>query len=110
MVSIATFKQIALSFDGTEQHPHFDRTAFKVVGKRTFATLHEPTQTANIVLSVEDQAVYSAYEEGGVYPVPNKWGLKGWTTFELSQLPIELVSDALYTAYKAVVESKRRKK
>lgn len=110
MVSIATFKQMALSFDGTEEHPHFDRTAFKVTGKRIFATLHEPTQTANIVLNPEDQAVYCAYEEGGVYPVANKWGQKGWTTFELSKLPAELVSDALYMAYKAVVTTKTKKK
>jgi len=109
MVSIATFKQMALSFDGTEQRPHFDCTAFKVVGKRIFATLHEATQTANIVLNLEDQQVYCSYEEA-VYPVPNKWGLKGWTTFELNKLPVELVADALYTAYKAVVDTKHKKK
>ena len=30
MVSVETFKHIALSFEGTEAKPHFNRTAFKV--------------------------------------------------------------------------------
>jgi hypothetical protein len=110
MISIATFKTIALSFNGTEEHPHFDRIAFKVTGKRIFATLHEQTETANIVLSKEDQSIYCSFDEDAVYPVPNKWGLQGWTTFELQKVPVELVSDALYTAYKTVMESKRKRK
>ncbi len=110
MVNAETFKKIALSFDGTEQHPHFERTAFKVTGRRIFATLHEQHETANIVLSKEDQSVYCSFDESAVYPVPNKWGLQGWTTFELTKVPAELVSDALYTAYKTVLESKQKRK
>jgi hypothetical protein len=110
MVDVETFTKMALSFDGTEQHPHFERIAFKVTGRRIFATLHEENQSANIMLSKEDQAVYCSYDESAVYPVPNKWGLKGVTTFELSKVPVELVSDALYTAYKTILETKRLRK
>lgn len=110
MVNTETFKKIALSFEGTEQHPHFERVAFKVTGKRIFATLHEESESANIMLSKEDQAVYCSYDERAVYPVPNKWGLKGATTFELKKIPLELVSDALYTAYKTVLETKQKRK
>jgi hypothetical protein len=35
------FIDLALSFRGTISMPHFDRIAFKVEGKRIFATLHE---------------------------------------------------------------------
>ena len=110
MVDIETFKKIALSFEGSEQHPHFERIAFKVSGRRIFATLLEQNEKANIMLSKEDQAVYCSYDKSAVYPVPNKWGLKGVTTFELKKLPVELVSDALYTAYKAVLETKQKRK
>jgi hypothetical protein len=110
MVDVEIFKKIALSFEGTEQHPHFERIAFKITGKRIFATLHEESESANIMLSKEDQSVYCSYNESAVYPVPNKWGLKGATTFELRKLPVELVSDALYTAYKTVLETKRKRK
>ena len=110
MVSIQTFKQIALSFEGTETRPHFNRTAFKVTGKRIFATLLEEDESANIVLSLADQQVYCSFDKRAVYPVPNKFGLHGWTTFELSKVPVELISDALLTAYNDVIKSKKGKR
>jgi hypothetical protein len=108
MVSIETFKQIALSFEGTEVNPHFNRTAFKMINKRIFATLLEKDETANIKLSIADQEVYCEFDKNAVYPVPNKFGLQGWTTFELRKLPIELISDALLTAYNDVVKTVKK--
>ncbi len=109
MVSIETFKQIALSFEGTEAKPHFNRTAFKVTGKRIFATLLEEEETANIVLSITDEQIYCSFDKKAVYPVPNKWGLHGWTTFELSKVTVELISDALLTAYNDVINKSKKK-
>jgi predicted DNA-binding protein (MmcQ/YjbR family) len=110
MVDIEIFKQIALSFEGTEQNPHFDRTAFKVIGKRIFATLHEKSKTANIVFSKADQAMYCSFDNQSVYPVANKWGEQGWTTFELEKVAVELVSDALLTAYNDVLKKPGKKR
>lgn len=109
MVSIHTFTQLALSFPGTEANPHFDRTAFKVIGKRIYATLHEESRTANLKFSKTDQHVYCSFNEKAVYPVANKWGLQGWTTFELDKIPAELISDALETAYKDVFTKTKAK-
>ena len=106
MLSIQTFIDLAMSFPGTEQKPHFDRIAFKVAGRRIFATLHEPTATCNIKLKVVDQETFCAFEGGGIYPVANKWGQQGWTTFELKKVPQELIAEALYTAYSVVVPNK----
>lgn len=104
------FRNLALSFPGTEEAPHFDRAAFKVIKKRIFATLHEPDGTANVKFSEIDQAVFCSFDKNAVYPVPNKWGQQGWTTFELAQLPTELVFDALETAYKEVLKPKPRRR
>lgn len=104
------FRDLALSFQGTEENPHFDRAAFKISGKRIFATLHEASMTANLKLSEIDQSVFCGYDKTVVYPVPNKWGLQGWTTFELKKTPAELMLDALNTAYQDVLKSKPRKK
>jgi len=98
MVSTDTFCEIALALPNVEEKPHFDRRAFKA--RVIFATLHEPSRTANIKLNEIDQSVFCAYKEG-VYPVPNKWGLQGWTTFELDKVPEELVRDAIETAYQS---------
>jgi len=59
-----------------------------------------------MVLSITDQEIYCLFDKSAVYPVPNKWGLQGWTTFELPKLPEELISDALLTAYKNAIKKK----
>jgi predicted DNA-binding protein (MmcQ/YjbR family) len=110
MVTHDEFRELALSFPGTEEKPHFDRTAFKVSGKRIFATLHDENQTANLKLDPVIQPVFCSYGETAIYPVPNKWGLQGWTTFDLSIVPRELVLDALDAAYRDVLKPSVRKK
>ncbi|QEC51553.1 YjbR protein [Anseongella ginsenosidimutans] len=109
-MTIQEFRNLALSFPETEESPHFDRAAFKVVKKRIFATLHERSGTANLKLGIIDQAAFSTFNREAIYPVPNKWGQQGWTTFELADLPPELVSDALETAYLDVWKPKPGKK
>jgi hypothetical protein len=103
------FRELALGFPGTEENPHFDRMAFKVTAKRIFATLHGESQMANLKLSPTDQSVFCSYGKKAVYAVPNKWGLQGWTTFELKKIPKELMLDALDTAYQDVFKLKKKK-
>jgi predicted DNA-binding protein (MmcQ/YjbR family) len=106
-MTAAEFRDMALSFPGTEENPHFDRAAFKVIKKRIFATLHEASLTANLKLSPQDQRVFCKFDKKIVHPIPNKWGLQGWTTFELKTIPNELILDALNTAYQDVVKKKK---
>jgi hypothetical protein len=108
MVGTALFKKIALSFQGAIEQPHFDRTAFKVVNKRIFATLHEKTKTVNIKFTPHDQSVFCKFDPQAVYPVPNKFGLQGWTTFDLMHVPEELIAEALRTAYEDVLKPKKK--
>ena len=95
---------MALSFPGTEQTTHFDRIGFKVTGKRMFATYLAENNTANIFLTPEEQRVFCKMSDGNIYPVPNKWGEKGATTFDLGKLPKELIMEALISAYNKVVK------
>ncbi len=102
------FSELALSLPNTIASPHFERTAFKVVGKRIFATLHEQSQTANVMFSPADQSVYCLIDKEAIYPVPNKWGLHGATTFQLARVDSQLMLDALHTAYEDVLKSKKK--
>lgn len=106
MVTNEKFRELALSFPGTEENSHFDRQAFKVTKKRIFATIHEASQTANLKLPLVEQSVFCDFGDG-VYQVPNKWGLQGWTTFELQNVPKELIFDALEIAYNDVLKPKK---
>lgn len=106
MVTGEKFIELALSFPGTSQKPHFDRIGFNVTGKRMFTTYLEKNNTANIFLTPKEQSLFCKMDTKHIYPVPNKWGEKGATTFELNNLPREFVLEALLSAYNEVVKRK----
>ncbi len=97
------FREVALAFDGAEERPHFDRQAFKIAGKRIFATLHAPSRSANIKLPANEQSVFCQFGNA-IYPVDNKWGQQGWTTFELKSVPSDVVMNALEIAHAAAAK------
>ena len=104
MITGNKFKEMALSFSGTEHKPHFERTGFGIKGKRMFATYLPKDNTANIFLTPVEQSVFCQVQPEFIYPVPNKWGLKGATTFVLSKVPKQLVREALQAAYNGVLQ------
>jgi hypothetical protein len=105
MIKGRQFVEMALSFSGTEQVPHFERIGFKVTGRRMFSTYLEKDNTANIFLTPKEQAVFCQMDKA-IYPVPNKWGEKGATTFELDHVPQHIVVEALLSAYTEVINLK----
>lgn len=102
------FTQLALSFPDTIAASHFDRTAFKVVKKRIFATLHKESETVNLKLSPADQLVFCLIDKEVIYAINNKWGLQGWTTFKIGEINSELMRDALDTAFKEAYNVSRK--
>ncbi len=96
---------MALSFPHTQQVPHFDRDGFKIIGKRMFATYLEKNNTANIFLTPEEQKLFCKMDKKNIYAVPNKWGEKGATTFELNRVSKEIVMEALLSAYDQIVKN-----
>ena len=109
MITGEQFIKLALSFPGTEQVPHFERIGFKVTGKRMFATYLEKDNTANVFLTVQEQSVFCQMDKS-IYPVPNKWGEKGATTFGLNTVPKNILTEALLSAYKEVIATKKTAK
>lgn len=65
------FIQMALSSPGTIVQPHFRRTAFKVTGKKAFATLDETFESANILLTPDEQESFCKMDEP-----PDNYNLK----------------------------------
>ena len=106
MISGETFSELALSLQGTEQKKHFDRIGFKVIGKRMFATYLGDNNTANIFLTPAEQLVFCKIDPQSIYPVPNKWGEKGATTFDLNKANKEIIIEALLSAYQNVLKPK----
>ena len=100
MITGATFAEMALALPGTGQKPHFDRIGFNVIGKRMFATYLSENNTANIFLTPKEQVVFCKMDAVNIYPVPNKWGENGATTFELNNVAKDFCRRLFYRLIK----------
>jgi len=105
-----SFRALALSFENAVERPHFEITSF-CVGRKIFATLNGAENRATLRLPELQQDAIVALNDEAFYPVPNKWGLKGWTHVNLKKIKKGILADALAVAYEAVTRksgSKRR--
>lgn len=105
MVSIGTFRKLALSFPEAIEEPHFEKTSFRVK-KKIFVTYDDIKKRACIKLSEIDQDVFYSADPTIIFPVDNKWGKQGWTLIEMRKVRKELFIDALTTAYCEVASKK----
>lgn len=108
MVSIESFRKLAISFPDATEEPHFEKTSFRI-NKKIFATFDEKNNQAILKLNEIDQSVFCASNEMIFYPVPNKWGKQGWTIVELSEVRPEMFEDALILSYENVNTKKNKK-
>lgn len=106
MVSIDTFRKLAMSFPNVTEEPHFEKTSFRI-NKKIFATFDEKNNNAILKLNEIDQSVFCSSSEMIFYPIPNKWGKQGWTIVELSKVRAEMFEDALILSYQNVVAKKK---
>ena len=108
MVTVETFRQMALSLPDAIELPHFDRASFRV-NKKIFATMLEKDKTAVLMFSPLQQSVFCAFDKTIIYPVPGGWGKKGCTIFELSKMKKAMLKDALGVAYEEVLAKSKVK-
>ena len=99
MLSTEDAKNIALSFEGASEKPHFNRIAF-VVNKRIFATLSYEDKTLNLMFNPQLQMLFCPPNSEVIFPIPNGWGRQGATTINLNKATKKLVQSALQEAYK----------
>lgn len=98
MPSLNHLRQLVLQLPESVESPHFEKISFRV-RKKIFATLAPNEELLCLKLNPEDQDVFSVYDRSVIYPVPNKWGLQGWTYVDLSRVRQEVLEDAVITAY-----------
>ena len=105
MVSIDAFRKLALSFPKAVEQAHFEKSSFRVE-KKIFATLNEKDCLVALKLTPVDQSVFVDISKGAVYPVPGKWGLSGYTYFQLNNVRKQLLIDALIISFCNVASKK----
>lgn len=108
MVTIKRFKELVLSFPEVVEQPHFDKVAYKIRGKRIFATLSPENLLVCAKLSLVDQSVFCSFDKAVFFPVDNKWGLQGYTYINLKKVRTSMLKEALTTAYQDVLKTKQK--
>jgi len=99
MVTPDEAKAMALSFEGTDAKPHFERTAF-TVNKKIFATISFKDKTLNVRFTPQAQFIFCPPQSDVIFPIPNAWGKQGWTTINLNKANKKLVKSVLEEAYR----------
>ncbi|MFT3987312.1 MmcQ/YjbR family DNA-binding protein [Aestuariivirga sp.] len=110
MAKAADLQRIALSLEGTEEHPHFDRAAYKA--RIIYVTLAPDGKSANFRFTPEDQALKCTVAPEAFSPVPGGWGRMGYTTGLLAKLTLAELEAALRLAWEGARQkpAKRRGK
>ena len=106
MVTIETFRQMALSLPDVAELPHFEKASFRIK-KKIFATLAEEKNIAMLTLSLIDQSVFCSFDKAVIYPVPGAWGTKGATYINLKKIKKTMLKDALACAYQNIIAKKK---
>lgn len=101
MVTLETFRKLALAFPECTEEPHFEKSSFRVK-KKIFATYDAKLHRACVKLSEVDQDVFSRIDNDLIYPVDNKWGKQGWTLVELKKVTKKIFAEVLTNAYREV--------
>lgn len=99
MITPETVKAMALSFEGADEKPHFERRAF-TVKKKIFATLSLKDKTLNLRFTPQVQFIFCPPGSDVIFPIDNAWGRQGWTTINLNKATKKLVQSALQEAYR----------
>ncbi len=85
-MTVDTFRRIALSFPGTEEHSHMNHPDFRVTG-RIFATLGSPdAEHAMVKLTPEQQQTWIAANGEAFRAAAGAWGRQGSTLVLLAKV------------------------
>ena len=94
---------IALSLPGATESAHFGKRDFRA--PKIFMSL--PTEiTANLNLKPDQQLMLLGLYRSEFSALPNKWGLRGWTTMHLDRCNKTTAEMAVEMAWRNVASKK----
>lgn len=102
------FAALALSLPGVVESAHFGNRDFRAGGK-IFASLPKE-HAANLNLTPDQQLMMLEIHRDLFTALPNAWGLRGWTSLDLTRATAEIALSALGTARENVLAKKSRKR
>ena len=102
----AQAKKLALSFPGAEAKPHFDRTLFKVSGKRgrSFCTIGDGT--INLKITPRERLYSLLKSDPDTFIDLGNWMRMGYLGVRLSKIKEPYLRELLTEAWKRVASKK----
>jgi hypothetical protein len=98
MLDFEQIRKLALALPDISEAPHFDKSSFRYKRKILFTFDHQQNR-ACFKLPLELQAVYTKASPGAIYPVPNKWGMQGWTLVEIRKVSKTLFREMMKRSF-----------
>jgi predicted DNA-binding protein (MmcQ/YjbR family) len=105
MTNFSTLSNYVLSLPEATEEPHFEKRSYRVKTK-IFATVDEKEAFFVVKLTPMQQSVFCKWDETACHPVPNKWGLQGWTRVYFDKVDEDFLKDIVKTSYSNVAPKK----
>ena len=94
-------RTVALSLPEVEEHPHFDRTSFRLRGK-IFCTMTSDGEQAMVKLPPEIKAAVQGANPDAFVPLPGAWGRGGATMLIIRLMKDDEMADLVRLAWRQV--------
>lgn len=98
MTSFSLLREYILSLPEVTEEPHFEKRSYRVK-KKIVATVSEKEEFFVVKLTGLQQSVFCKWDESACHPVPNKWGLQGWTRVYFEKVDADFLKDIVKTSY-----------
>jgi hypothetical protein len=104
MVSLETFRKLAMELPGISEQIHFGMNAF-AVGKKRFTAFDPRKGELALRLPVSNPDRLDGIERGILWQAPGKYGAEGWTTVDLEKIGNSEFTRLLHSAHQSVSDS-----
>lgn len=105
MTNFSMLSNYAMSLPEATEEPHFEKNSYRV-RKKIFATVGTEVDFFVVKLTPIQQSVFCSWDENACHPIPNKWGLQGWTRVYFEKVDEDFLKDIVKTSYSNVAPKK----
>ena len=103
-MTAADFRRIAFSLEGVKEYSHAGFPAFRVGGRKFASLASQAEGYGNLMLTLEQQAMFVEEAPDLFLPIPGGWGRMGHTHIRLAAAGEDVLSGALQTAWKLRID------
>lgn len=105
MTDFSTLHEYIMSLPEITEEPHFEKKSYRV-RKKIVATVSMDEGFFVVKLTPIQQSLFCKWDESACHPIPNKWGLQGWTRVYFQKVDLDFLKDIVKTSYSNVAPKK----